>query len=49
VKIWIVGKSTCGSAETGSRRYAISPVISSAAINRLVATGRRMNGRDGFI
>jgi hypothetical protein len=49
VSTWITGNSTCGNAATGNARYASAPVSSNAAIRRVVATGRRMNGRDGFI
>src|SRR6185436_10294598 len=41
---WIVGKSTCGSAATGSRANASAPLSASARVNSVVAIGRRMNG-----
>src|SRR6185312_3172574 len=40
----IVGKSTCGSGDTGSTANATRPTSTTAADNRIVATGRRMNG-----
>src|SRR5208283_890177 len=42
----IVGKSTCGSGETGNSRKATAPANAMAAVSRVVATGRRMNGED---
>ena len=44
----IVGKSTCGSGETGSTRNATIPAISTATVSSVVATGRRMNGAEMF-
>jgi hypothetical protein len=38
----MVGKSTFGRSLTGSRRYAITPKITMAAISSVVRTGRRM-------
>src|SRR5262245_50866845 len=45
----MVGKSTCGSAETGSCRYATTPHRKIASIRSVVATGRTMKRRDGFM
>src|ERR1017187_4821776 len=42
----MVGKSTCGSGETGSRRNAAAPARKMAMLNNAVATGRRMNGAE---
>ena len=39
----MVGKSTCGSGETGSTVKAIAPAIAMAIVSSVVATGRRMN------
>src|SRR5271169_802732 len=44
----IVGKSTCGSGATGSLKYAKIPARARPIVSRVVATGRRMNGADGF-
>src|SRR5215475_12763708 len=38
---WIVGKSTLGSAFTGSSRYAAAPKIRIPSMTRKVITGRR--------
>src|SRR5882724_10687489 len=45
----MVGYATSGSAERGSCRYAIRPTTRIATISRVVATGRSMNRRDGFM
>src|SRR5580700_2718547 len=45
----IVGKSTCGSGETGKKLKATAPASPTAIVNRVVATGRRMNGDDRLI
>src|SRR5215471_14978051 len=45
----IVGKSICGRAETGKTRKATAPASAMAAVSRVVATGRSMNGRERFI
>ena len=45
----IVGKSICGRAETGNTRKATAPASAIAAVNKVVATGRFMNGADRFI
>jgi hypothetical protein len=37
---WIVGKSTCGRGDTGSRLYATAPANAAAIVNSVVATGR---------
>ena len=44
----IVGKSTCGSGETGSNRNAIAPASATPIVNNVVATGRSMNSRERF-
>ncbi len=46
VVIWMVGKSTCGSGATGRNGNDTMPTKASAAINSVVATGRRMNGSE---
>src|SRR5581483_3056416 len=43
----MVGKSTCGSGETGSLKYATAPAAANPIVSSVVATGRRMNGVDG--
>ena len=45
----MVGKSTCGRGETGSTLKAIRPAMAIAAVSRVVATGRRMNGPEMFM
>src|ERR1700733_1353397 len=40
----MVGKSTCGSGDTGSTVNAIAPAIATAIVSSVVAIGRRMNG-----
>src|SRR5262245_30841173 len=45
----IVGKSICGSGETGNTPYATAPASAIAAVSRTVATGRSMNGEDMLI
>jgi hypothetical protein len=45
----IVGKSTCGSGETGNTVKAIPPAMAIAIVNNVVATGRRMNSSEGFM
>src|SRR5579871_175185 len=45
----IVGKSTCGSGDTGSKRKAAMPDSASAIASNVVATGLRMNGSEIFI
>src|SRR5580700_7135120 len=45
----MVGKSTWGSGETGNTLKAIPPAIAIAAVSRVVATGRRMNGAERFM
>src|SRR5208337_1165003 len=42
----IVGKSIWGSGETGNSRKATAPASAMAAVRRVVATGRRMNGEE---
>ena len=39
----IVGKSTCGKGDNGSKRTAISPARTIPMVRRVVATGLRMN------
>ena len=45
----IVGKSTCGSGDTGSTLNAIAPAMATATVSSVVATGRRMNGAEIFM
>src|SRR5580698_5018818 len=45
----IVGKSTCGSGDTGSTWNAIIPAIAIAHVNSVVATGRWMKGAEMFM
>ena len=45
----IVGKSTCGSGETGSTVKAIAPARAIATVSSVVATGRRMKGAEMFM
>jgi hypothetical protein len=45
----MVGKSTCGSGETGKKLKATAPASATAIVNKVVATGRRMNGDDKLI
>ncbi len=45
----IVGKSTCGSGETGSRRNASAPASAMPSVSSVVATGRAMKGAERFI
>ncbi|MCY1352568.1 hypothetical protein D9M69_388750 [compost metagenome] len=45
----MVGKSTLGSGATGSRPNERMPASSIARVSSVVATGRRMNGREMFI
>src|SRR5689334_10339074 len=40
----MVGKSTCGSGETGKSRNATAPASATPVVSRVVATGRLMNG-----
>src|ERR1044072_6469079 len=42
----MVGKSTCGSGETGSSRNATAPASAMAAVRSVVATGLGMNGAE---
>src|SRR5271170_1029281 len=44
-----VGKSTCGSDDTGSTRNATAPASAIAMVSSVVATGRCMNGAEIFI
>ena len=44
----IVGKSTCGSGDTGSTVNAIAPAIATATVSSVVATGRCTNGAETF-
>ena len=43
----MVGKSTCGSGDTGSLKNATAPAAASPKVSSVVATGRRMKGVDG--
>jgi hypothetical protein len=45
----IVGKSTCGSGETGSMVYATPPASAIATVSSVVATGLSINGLEIFI
>jgi hypothetical protein len=45
----MVGKSTCGSAETGNLETARMPASAIPIVDNVVATGRPMNGADSFI
>src|SRR5262245_40391190 len=45
----MVGKSTCGSGETGSSPYASPPTSTSATAIMLLAIGRRTKGRERFM
>src|SRR5579862_9709205 len=45
----IVGKSTCGSGDTGSKRKATAPAMEMAMTRRVVAIGLRMKGSLIFI
>jgi hypothetical protein len=45
----IVGKSICGSGETGNSRNATAPASAIAAVRSVVATGRRINGEERLI
>ena len=45
----IVGKSTCGSGDTGSTVNAIAPAMPTAMVSSVVATGRWMNGDEIFM
>jgi len=42
----MVGKSTCGSGETGSLKNATAPAAASPNVSNVVATGRRIKGVD---
>jgi hypothetical protein len=44
----MVGKSTGGRAEMGRKKYPSRPMITTPAISREVATGRRMKGSEMF-
>src|SRR5579862_6299700 len=46
---WIVGKSTFGSALTGSSRYPTMPKMTIASMTRSVMTGRRTNCSEIFM
>ena len=45
----MVGKSTCGSGDTGSRRNAAIPANATPMVSSAVATGRAMKVADRFI
>src|SRR5262249_40829488 len=40
----MVGKSTCGSGDTGSWKNEMAPAAATPKVSSVVATGRRMNG-----
>ena len=42
----MVGKSTCGSGETGSWKKAKMPASTMPIVSRVVATGRAMKGAE---
>ncbi len=42
----MVGKSTCGSGDTGNSRNATAPARAMATVINVVAMGRRMNGSE---
>ena len=42
----IVGKSTCGSGETGSSENATTPARATAAVSSVVAIGRLIKGAE---
>src|SRR5262249_27135677 len=44
----IVGKSTSGSGATGNSRNAAAPANATPAVSSVVATGRLINGLEGF-
>jgi hypothetical protein len=46
---WMVGKSICGREATGKNGNAAIPTNATAAINRDVATGLRMNNSEKFM
>src|SRR5580658_8054879 len=46
---WMVGKSTCGSGETGKTWNATAPARAIAAVTSVVAMGLRMKGSQMFI
>ena len=45
----MVGKSTCGSGATGSRKKAIAPASATPKVSSVVATGRAMKGAERFM
>ena len=45
----IVGKSICGSGDTGNTKKATQPASAIATSSSVVATGRWINGADMFI
>src|SRR6201999_4612447 len=45
----MVGKSACGSGDTGSLKNATAPAAASPKVSNVVAIGRRMKGGDGPI
>ena len=44
----MVGKSTCGSGDTGNSGNAAAPKSARPMVSRVVATGRSMKGADRF-
>src|SRR6185312_7966287 len=45
----MVGKSTCGSGDTGSTVNPIAPAFATATVSSVVATGLRINGAEILI
>src|ERR1700744_2259668 len=45
----IVGKSTCGSGETGNLKKATAPAAARPKVSNVVPMGRRINGVEGPI
>ena len=45
----IVGRSTRGNGDTGSRRNATMPASTAPIVRSVVATGRSMNGDEMFM
>src|SRR5580658_10510430 len=43
----MVGKSTCGSGETGNLKNATAPAAASPKVSNVVAIGRRIKGVEG--
>ena len=45
----MVGKSTCGSGDTGNLEKPRMPAMAMPMVSNVVATGREMNGAETFI